>query len=212
MHYSPRELNDGPTGPGLVTRTLFSHLLPFNNSSKSQAAFAHLTILRLAEVSLRHCADTFGKLVNFSQIEGLRVVKCPGADALLSMLCKSNHLPKKLRCLEFQHQDNADNDALTALDDFLCLVEGIEDLYVDLTNVKAIPSVDGIVKHGKTLEVLLVHASDNSHEEHTWPPDEFQRLCLGVTKLQQISCAWPPTSVLRADSPSWDSYHVSLLI
>lgn len=209
VHYSARELNDGPTGPGLVTRTLFSHLLPFD--SKKCQPFAHLHSLRLVEIGLRHCADTYGRFIDFTQIKALRIVKCSGADALLSLLCKSSHLPRNLQNLEFQHDDNPDNDALTALDDFLTLVEGIEDLYIDITNVKTMPSIDGIIKHSKTLSVLLVHASDNgSSEELVWPTDEFQRLCSSATKLQQLSCAWPSTSILRSTSPSWDSFHFSV--
>ncbi|KAH0168645.1 hypothetical protein KCU67_g3390, partial [Aureobasidium melanogenum] len=208
VHYTTRELNDTPTGPGLVNRTMFRHLLPFDKITTPP--FAHLHTLRLVDVGLRHCAETYGRLIDFTQIEALRIVKCPGADALFSLLCKSTYLPRKLRYLEFQHNDNSDNDALTAMDDFLCLVEGIEDLYIDLTNVKSMPNVDGIIKHGKTLDVLLVHASETSTDELVWVSDDFQRLCSSVTKLRQLSCAWPASNILRTSSPSWDSYQFSI--
>lgn len=122
-HHNTRELNDSPSGPGLVNRTMFHHLLPF--ADITTPPFAHLQSLRLVDVGLRHCADSYGRFIDFTQLEALRIVKCAGADALLSLLCKSAYLPRKLRCLEFQHNDNSDNDALTALDDFLCLVEGV---------------------------------------------------------------------------------------
>jgi hypothetical protein len=208
IHYTTRELHGTPNTPGLVNRTMFSHLLPFNKIN--DPPFAHLRSLRLVDVGLRHCADTYGRFIDFTQLDALRVVKCAGADALFSLLCKSTHLPRKLRCLEFQHNDNSDNDALTALDDFLCLVEGVEDLYLDLTNVKSMPNVDGIIKHGKTLDVLLVHASENLVDEHVWASDDFQRLCSSVTKLRQISCAWPSSSILRTNSPSWESFQYSI--
>jgi hypothetical protein len=208
IHYTPRELNDSPTGPGLLNRIMFSHLLPFDKLT--DPPFAHLRSLRLIDVGLRHCADTYGRLVDFTQVEALRIVKCAGADALFSLLCKSAHLPRKLRCLEFQHVDNSDNDALTAIDDFLCLVEGIEDLYIDLTGVNSMPNVDGIIKHGKTLDVLFIHTSQNLTDEHVWANEDFHRLCSTVTKLRQISCAWPDTSILRINSPSWASYQLSI--
>ncbi|KAH0292518.1 hypothetical protein KCU62_g1878, partial [Aureobasidium sp. EXF-3399] len=208
IHYNTRELNDSPSGPGLVNRTMFRHLLPFTQITNPP--FAHLQSLRLVDVGLRHCADSYGRFIDFTQLEALRIVKCAGADALLSLLCKSAYLPRKLRCLEFQHNDNLDNDALTALDDFLCLVEGVEEIYLDLTSVKSMPSVDGIIKHGKTLDVLLVHASGDLVEEHVWTSDDFQRLCLSVSKLRQISCAWPASSILRTNSPSWDAYQFSI--
>jgi hypothetical protein len=208
VHYTTRELNDSPTGPGLVNRTMFRHLLPFDKITNPP--FAHLRSLRLVDVGLRHCADTYGRFIDFTQIEALRIVKCAGADALLSMLCKSAYLPRKLRCLELQHNDNSDNDALTAVDDFLCLVEGVEDIYIDLTSVKSMPNVDGIIKHSKTLDVLLVHVSENLIDEHTWNSDDFQRLCSSLTKLRQISCAWPSSSILRTHSPPWDTYQFSI--
>ncbi|KAK6005304.1 hypothetical protein QM012_008083 [Aureobasidium pullulans] len=208
VHYTTRELNDTPTGPGLVNRLMFRHLLPFDKITSPP--FAHLRTLRLVDVGLRHCAETYGRFIDFTQIEALRIVKCSGADALFSLLCKSAYLPRKLRCLELQHNDNSDNDALTAVDDFLCLVEGIEDLYIDVTNVKSMPNIDGIIKHGKTLDVLLVHASENLTDELVWVSDDFQRLCSSVTKLRQLSCAWPASSILRTSSPSWDSYQFSI--
>jgi hypothetical protein len=212
VHHAPRELNDGPTGPGLVTRTLFQHLLPFDKMTSKP--FAHLRSLRLVEVGLRHCADTYGRFIDFALLENLRIIKCSGADALLSLLCKSAHLPQKLHCLELQHDDNADNDALTAMDGFLCLVEGIQDLYIDLTNVKAMPAIDGIIKHSKTLHVLLVHASETPNDELVWMSDDFHRLCSSATKLRQLSCAWPATSILKVNSPSWVAYqcHVTFLL
>ncbi|KAG9633867.1 hypothetical protein KCU64_g15634, partial [Aureobasidium melanogenum] len=208
VHYATRELNDTPIGPGLVNRTMFRHLLPFDKITNPP--FAHLHTLRLVDVGLRHCAESYGRLIDFTQIEALRIVKCSGADALFSLLCKSAYLPRRLRYLEFQHNDNSDNDALTAVDDFLCLVEGIEDLYIDLTNVKSMPNIDGIIKHGKTLDVLLVHASETSTDELVWVSDDFQRLCSSVTKLRQLSCAWPASNILRTSSPSWDSYQFSI--
>ncbi|KAI5250627.1 hypothetical protein E4T42_04920 [Aureobasidium subglaciale] len=208
VHYTTRELNDSPTGPGLVNKALFRHLLPFDKITSPP--FAHLSSLRLVDVGLRYCADTYGRLIDFTQIVTLRIVKCSGADALLSLLCKSAYLPRKLRCLEVQHSDNQDNDALTAVDDFLCLVEGIEDLYLDLNNVKSMPNVDGIIKHNKTLEVLLVHASESSNEELVWASDDFQRLCSSVTRLRQLSCAWPASSILRTNSPSWDVFKLGI--
>ncbi|KAI4722397.1 hypothetical protein E4T48_01272 [Aureobasidium sp. EXF-10727] len=208
INYTTRELNDSPTGPGLVNRTMFRHLLPFDKITNPP--FAHLRSLRLVDVGLRHCAETYGRFIDFTQIEVLRIAKCSGADALLSLLCKSAYLPRKLRWLEIQHNDNSDNDALTAVDDFLCLVEGIEDLHLDLTSVKSMPNVDGIIKHGKTLDILLVHASENMIDELVWASDDFQRLCSSVTKLRQISCAWPTSSILRTNSPSWDTYQFSI--
>ena len=206
-----RELNDTATGPGLLSRTIFRHMTPFDKCTP----FQNLTSLRLHRVSLRHCADTWCKVVDFNRLVYLRLYSCSGADTLFGQLCKASHLPKKLRVLEFQHKDNSDNEALIALDGFLCLVSGIRDLIVDLENVKALPGAAGIVRHSKTLELLNVHVSndpslvsnvDGEAEELVWGLEDFEKICKACTQLEQLSCAWPPTSLIRSPSESWKSY------
>ncbi|GAB7350966.1 hypothetical protein MBLNU459_g1466t2 [Dothideomycetes sp. NU459] len=206
--FSARELNDSATAPGLVTRTLFSHMLPFDQCTP----FANLTALKLVDVGLRHCAETYGRIFDFTRIEKLWISKCPGADALLSALCKTSHLPTNLRVLEVQHNDNAENDTLIALDGFLCLVQGINHLDIDLDNVKSLPAIDGICKHGKTLKTLLVHAfADDNDEELVYSTEDFTKLCKAATGLEQISCAWPPTSILKSPPKvNWAVYESAI--
>lgn len=201
-----RELNDSATAPGLLTRTVFSHMLPFDNCTP----FANLTALKLVEVGLRHCTETYGRVFDFTKVEKLWISKCPGADALIAMLCKSAHLPTKLRSFELQHSDNTENDALIALDGFLCLVQGIQYLDIDLDKVKELPAIDGICKHGKTLSTLLIHGfSENSDEELVYNTEDFAKVCNAVSDLQQISCAWPSTGILKSPPKlDWTTYEV----
>ncbi|KAF2213728.1 hypothetical protein CERZMDRAFT_120883 [Cercospora zeae-maydis SCOH1-5] len=211
-----RELNDSATEPGLLSRTIFSSLLPFDTCEPLK----NLTSLRLHRISLRYCADTWCKFINFQQLQNLRLYHCAGADTLLGQLSKSKNLPKSLKVLELQHRDNSDNEALLALDGFLCLASGLRDMVIDLENVKSLPAVAGIVRHSKTLELLSVHcameshpntsmASDCDNEELVWTTQDFEKICRACKDLEQLSCAWPSTSLIRSPAPDWKRFESS---
>ncbi|UJO21522.1 uncharacterized protein CLAFUR5_09121 [Fulvia fulva] len=207
-----RELNDSATAPGLVSGTIFSCMTPFDKCEP----FKKLTSLRLHRISLRHCADTWCKFINFHELKYLRLYHCSGADTLFDQLCRASHLPKQLKVLEFQHRDNDENEALIALDGFLCLVSGLRDLVIDLEHVKQLPAAAGIVRHGKTLELLNVHCtssnppsritSESDNDELVWDVDDFEKICKACKTLEQLSCAWPSTSLIRSPSEEWKAY------
>lgn len=207
-----RELNDSATAPGLVTSTIFKCMMPFEKCSP----FKNLKSLRLHRVSLRYCGDTWCKFINFHDLQYLRLYHCSGADTLLGQLSKSAHLPKQLKVLELQHRDNAENEALVALDGFLCLVSGLRDLVIDIEHVKAMPAAAGIIRHGKTLELLNIHCAsqatspENECAELVWDTDEFHDICSACKNIEQLSCAWPHTSLIRTPSDEWISYEMSI--
>ena len=211
---SLRELNDTAVGPGLLSSTLFAHLMPFDSCTP----FQHLTALRLHRISLRHCADTWCKFIDFHKIKSLRVYHCPAADSLLGQLSKAKNLPKSLQVFELQHKDNYENEALVALDGLLCLLSGLAVLTIDLQNVKTLPGVAGLVRHGKTLEQLSVHCSNESlsnpmlsdmsceAEELVFDTEDFAKICSATSKLEQLSCAWPNRSLIRSASDDWVAF------
>ncbi|KAF2717086.1 hypothetical protein K431DRAFT_233928 [Polychaeton citri CBS 116435] len=207
----PRELMDSATQPGLVTRTIFRHMLPFDDDCKP---FPNLKSVRLHRISLRHCADTWCKVIDFTQIQNIRLYQCPGADSLFGQLSKAKHLPKLLKVLEFQHKDNSEEEALMSLDGFLCLVSGIRDLIIDVQNVKSLPTSASIARHGRTMELLSVHCSNEASQdsglgedgELVWEYDEFEKICKSCVGLEQLSCAWPSTSLIRSASTDWRSF------
>jgi len=215
---SIRELNDTATAPGLLSSTLFGNFMPFDACTP----FQQLTSLRLHRISLRHCADTWCKFVDFNKIKSLRIYHCPAADSLLGQLSKAKNLPKSLQVLELQHKDNYENEASVALDGLLCLISGLTILTIDLQNVKALPSIAGIVRHGKTLEQLSVHCSNEAlsnpmlsdmscdADEHVFETEDFDKICAATTKLEQLSCAWPNRSLIRSVSDDWVAFESSV--
>ncbi|EMC95885.1 hypothetical protein BAUCODRAFT_507579 [Baudoinia panamericana UAMH 10762] len=208
---SLRDINDTATGPGLLSRTIFSHMLPFEQCTP----FRSLTALRLHQISLRHSADTWCRIVKFTEIQTLELTSCIGADTLLGQLSKASNLPRQLKTLEIQHKDNTEHEALVALDGFLCLVSGITELTLELENVKALPAAAGIMRHSKTLKLLNVHCTpeysaitspSTEVDEVIWSTEEFEDICKACTKLEQLSCAWPDTSLIRDPSEAWRAY------
>ncbi|KAF2195479.1 hypothetical protein K469DRAFT_722705 [Zopfia rhizophila CBS 207.26] len=199
-----RELNDSSTGPGLITSTMFSHMQPF-----SKCIPLALKEVTLQKINLRYAADSYCKLINFRSVKSIRIFACAGADALFAELSKSTKLPEKLETLEFKHDDNNENDGLGALDGFMCLVSGIKVLTIDLTYAKSLPAAAGISRHGRTLRELNVHASripDDCDDELVYDYSSFSQICKDCPLLEQISVAFPSTSVNRHNTDSFVNF------
>lgn len=223
-YIDPRELNDSSRQPGLLTRTIFAHQLPFDRCEP----FSNLTSLSLHRVNVRQAADTWCKFVEFKKIEYLHLHQCTGADALLDQLCKAVHLPKQLRAFSLQHIDNTENETLLALDGFLCLVSGIRDLILDLINAKELPAAAGIARHGKTLEMLNVHAWKEPHtirpptpppipatvpagDELVYKQEDLATICKACKGLIQLSLACPSHSLIRPLSNDMQIFEFTII-
>lgn len=202
-----RELNDSSTGPGLITRTIFGHMQPFEHCQP-----LNLKDLTLQKIHLRYAADTYCRFIDFRNLKALRVFGCGGADSIFAELSKSQKLPDRLETLEFKHDDNPENDALNALDGFLTLVSGLKVLTIDICYAKTLPAQVGITRHGKTLRELNVHASrgDGEEEELVYDHDDFDKICQQCKSLEQLSCAFPATSIMRANTDPFIAFEVNI--
>jgi hypothetical protein len=169
--------------------------------------------LTMQKINLRYAADTYCRVIDFRTLKALRVFGCSGADSLFAEMSKSQKLPQKLETLEFKHEDNQENDALNALDGFLCLVSGIKVLTMDVCYAKTLPASAGITRHSRTLRELNVHASrgDGEEEELFFDFEDFEKICKSCTRIEQLSCAFPPTSVIRANSDQFVAFEVSYM-
>lgn len=221
-YINPRELQDSPTGPGLIVRTIFAHQLPFDTCEP----LANLTQLNLHHVNVRYAADNWCRVIAFKKLNLLRIFQCSGADALLGQLCKASHLPATLKAFSLEHIDSAENETLLALDGFLCLVSGIRYLYIDLKHAKELPSKHGIARHGKTLEILSVHAwkevsraptasSSSSSlpfgEELVYQQQDLETICSACAGLTQLSLAYPPHFITRPPSSVLHLFETTIL-
>ncbi|KAF2088409.1 hypothetical protein K490DRAFT_64460 [Saccharata proteae CBS 121410] len=195
-HLTSRELNDSSIGPGLISTTLFNHMLPFEQCSPLT-----LTSLKLQKINLRYATESYCKVIRLKALKTLAVLDCPGADALFAALSKGSTVPEHLEKLEVRHEDNRESDVLHAVDNLLCLLTGLDGLTIDISNVQELPSVSSITRHSKTLVYLNVHTS-SSHalEEHVFSADDFNQICIQCHQIEQLSLAFPSTSMLRARS------------
>ncbi|KAH7015982.1 hypothetical protein B0J12DRAFT_418907 [Macrophomina phaseolina] len=205
--FSPRELHDSSTGPGLITSRLFGHMIPLE-SCKPLA----LTELTLQNVHLRYSAETWCRAIKFSALKKLAIFDCPGACTLFAELSKPNKLPRSLETLEFKHEDNRESDALHALDNFLCLVTGLKAITIDISNVKELPAAAGIIRHGKTLKMLNVHANaaDLLEDEYVYTSVDFEAICRECSELEQMSVGFPATSIVADKSDSFAAFEAAL--
>jgi len=200
----PRELNDSATAPGLLTSTLFRHMQPFEKCTP--LALKEITLQKL---HLRYASETYCRLIDFQSVKGIRVFSCSGADALFAELSKSTKLPDRLETLEVKHEDNDENDGLDAIDGFLCLVSGLKVLTLDMIDAKSLPAAAGIVRHGKTLTTLNVHAStgpDSCDEELVYDDASFGLICQECSGLEQMSMAFPHVSLLQSKNESFTAF------
>lgn len=204
---SSRELNDSATGPGLITSSIFGHLMPFETCIP-----LNLRDFTLQKVNLRYAADTYCHFINFRNMKALRIFGCSGADSLFAQLCKATKLPECLETLEFKHDDNPENDGLSALDGFLTLVSGIKVLTLDICYAKQMPAAAGIIRHCNTLKEVNIHASrgDGEEEELIYDFEDFESICKACTSIEQLSVAFPPTSLIRPNSDAFQAFEVSL--
>ena len=189
----PEELHDSSTRPGVLSRTLFSHMLPFETCEPF-----NLTGLELCDVFLRYCADTWIKVVRFPGLQRLEIQNCEGADVLFAQLSKEHQLPKALRTLRWYDQNKCENHAVGALSGFMETLSGLKTIDIYLESMSALPRVDGILKHKESLTSLSVHSQSteqNNGDLHFYPDADFGRICTECTNVRQLSLMFPTTPV-----------------
>ena len=194
----PDELHDSSTRPGMLSRELFSHMMPFERCEPF-----NLTALELCDVSLRYCTDTWIKVIRFPNMERVELQNCEGADVLFAQLSKESHMPRHLHTLRWYDQNKCENHAVSAVSSFLEAMSGLKTIDIYLENMSTLPRVDGILKHKDTLRSLSVHSQDRSNTMHEYTEAHFGRICSECTKITQLSLMFPSTSVEKA-FPSQD--------
>ena len=189
----PEELYDSSTRPGVLSRELFSHMMPFERCEP-----LNLTALELCDVSLRYCADTWVKVVRFPRLERLELQNCEGADVLFAQLSKESQMPQQLHTLRWYDQNKCESHAVSAVSSLLEVLSGVKVIDIYLEGMSGLPRVDGIVKHKDSLYSLSVHSQDRHSNLHYYAEADFGRVCTECTQLTQLSLMFPSTSVEEA--------------
>lgn len=118
----PEGLQDSSTRPGLMSRTIFSHFMPFETCTTPMT----LKKLTIDNVDLRYAADTYMKFINFSALESFVVGGCVGADAVFAQMSKPHLRPGKLKKLRWFHEAVNEPHALEAFEGLLEAITRLE--------------------------------------------------------------------------------------
>lgn len=192
----PQDLHDSSTRPGLLFRTIFSHMLPLENCTPIK-----LKKLTLDNIDVRYAADTYMKAIDFSCLESFVIGGCAGADAVFSQMGKPHIRPSKLKKLRWFHEETAEPHALEAFEGLLEGLSGLEILHVDLNNVGGLPKPSTITTHRKTLKVLAIRSRMGPPEApyldslKCYEQDQFDEICAQCTGVRQLSITTPATFV-----------------
>ena len=187
----PDDLEDSSTRPGLLTRTIFSHMMPFETCSPML-----LKKLTIESIDLRYAADTYMKFIKFGALESLVIGGCQGAESIFAQMSKPFLRPNKLKKIRWFHgEENSEIHALEAFDGLLEAISGLEVLHVDVTNFRALPNPTAIAHHGKTLQVLGVRSRTEASSLMRYETDQLDEICTACTELRQLSVTFPTTSV-----------------
>ena len=194
----PEDLQDSSTRPGLMTRTIFSHFLPFERCTTPMT----LKKLTLDNVDLRYATDTYMKFIQFSALESFVVGGCSGADAVFAQMSKPHLRPTKLKKLRWFHEALGETHALEAFEGLLEAISGLEVLHVDTNNITGLPKAATISHHGKTLQVLGIRSRMPPTAILLYESDQFEEICNNCLELRQLGITFPITSVSDAEPSS----------
>ena len=201
----PDDLEDSSTRPGLLTRTIFSHMMPFETCTPMI-----LKKLSIDNIDLRYAADTYMKFIKFSALESLVIGGCQGADAVFAQMSKPHLRPTKLKKIRWFHgEEPTETHALEAFDGLLEAISGLEILHVDVNHFNGLPNPTGIAHHGKTLQVLGIRSRDTHSNPIKYESEQLDEICTACTELRQLSITFPSTSVSDAHpSPEFKQHLV----
>ena len=185
------DIHDSSTGPGLFTKTLFSHLLPFDNCTTPLV----VKDLCLAKIDLHWIADTYLKVITFSCLETLEILNCPGADNLFAAISKSRFRPANLSTLRWMHDDTNGSHSPAVFEGFLEALSNLQSLHVDANDLLSLPKVAALIRHGRTLTSLSIHSQLSGTQIHSYSIKDFEDICIGCPNIRQLAIASPTVNV-----------------
>ena len=199
----PEDLQDSSTRAGLISRTVFSHLQPFDVCSPLM-----LTFLRLERMSLRYATDTYLRIIKFSNLKTLELYKCEATENLFAQLSKPHIRPRQLKYICWMQRRINEPHVLEAFEGLLESLLGLEWLDVDIETVNRLPKAEAITRHGKTLSYLSINGRGDD-DNLSYDPADFTAICISCPELVQLSIAFPYTLIDTATvSPDYTTFLV----
>lgn len=180
------ELVDTKNRPGLIFRTIFSHMMPL--SACTPIATTKITINNF---NLRY-ADRFPmQAVASKSLELLSVETCMAPEGLFALLSEPQQLPFRLKTLRWFHRHTAKPHTLIAFERLLEELHDLECLHVELGVSHKIPEPRSISHFGSSLRSLLVQGQDSQSTLLGYKPEELDQICTECIGLRVLSVALP---------------------
>ena len=180
------DLQDTSIRPGLIFRTIFSHMMPFSDCTPVKA-----TKVTVDNIELRYADRFLMKAVAFQPLEHLSVRACVTSEGLFAQLSQKEQLPSRLKILRWLHKDTIEPHTLNALERLLEQLPALECLHIELDTAHRLPESSAISHFGSSLRSLLVRVQDSESTLLRYKSEEVEQICTKCTGLRELSLAFP---------------------
>lgn len=199
------DLQDTSIRPGLIFRTIFSHMMPFSDCTPVET-----TKVTIEDIELRYADRFLMKAVAFRLLEQLSVRACIAPEGLFSQLSQKEELPSRLKILRWIHKDTIEPHTLSALERLLEQLPALECLDIELHAGHRLPESSAISHFGSSLRALLVRVHDSESTLLKYKSDEVDQICTKCTGLRELSLAFPHMYLSEPYPLStWEAFLVS---
>ena len=199
------DLQDTSIRPGLIFRTIFSHMMPFSECTPVKA-----TKITIENIELRYADRFLMKAVAFQSLGDLNVRACVAAEGLFSQLSQKEQLPSHLKVLRWFHKDTIEAHTLNALERLLEQLPALECLEIDLDAAHRLPKSSAISHLGSSLRSLLVRVHDSESTLLEYKSEEVDEICTKCTGLRELSLALPHMHISEPyPLLTWEGFLVS---
>ena len=180
------DLQDTSIRPGLIFRTISSHMMPFSDCTPVKA-----TKVTIDNVELRYADRFLMKAVAFQSLEYLSIRACVASEGLFAQLSQKEQLPSRLKILRWLHKDTIEPHTLNALERLLEQLPALECLHIELDAAHRLPESSAISHFGSSLRSLLVRAHDSESTLLKYNSEEVEQICTKCTGLRELSLTFP---------------------
>lgn len=202
------DLEDNSSRPGLIFRTIFSHMMPFDTCSPIEPRKFSIKC-----IGLRYADRFLMKAVAFKSLDYLAISNCEAPDGIFAHLIHSHQLPSMLKTLFWYQSDRTEPHVLNAFESVLELLPVLETLTIELHHAHRLPEASAISHSAIFLRSLFVRVHDSIDTLPVYKPEEFDEICTKCTSLRELSMVLPSLDLeSRPYSPDWESFHVSCIL
>ena len=176
------ELDDRDTGPGLLFRELFSHLMPIPKSPPLT-----LTKLILEQIELGFADRYLMDVVTLKSLQFLHLGNCETEDVLFSYLSRPDQLSAGLETLLWLRTDIVEPQTLESLEHLLEVLPALRKLHIELRTTSALPKIQALCHTRSSLRSLFIRCHDINEVQLRYSIKDFLEICTKCSHLRELS-------------------------